>query len=121
MSVGSQGLCNKTIGYWKNHSWMDVGITICDVLVEENEGNDILWSARGNDYSMLFAQLIAAKLNTNNSTGIAEIEKAESYICAIWPSGWQGHVHDPIPKREKKKFASLWKDLDRFNNRFPCE
>jgi hypothetical protein len=121
MSVGPQRLCNKTKGYWKNHSWMDVGITICDILVEEEEGKKILWNARGRNYSMLFAQLIAAKLNTNNSTGIAEIDDAESYICARWSSGWQDHVYDRIPKREKSKVVALWKALDKFNNQFPCE
>ena len=121
MSVGPQWLCNKTIGYWKNHAWQGVGVTICDILIQEGEGKDILWSARGNNYSMLFAQLIAAKLNTNNSTGIAEIESAESYICAKWSSGWQDHVHDHIPKNEKKNVVALWKALDKFNNEFPCE
>lgn len=121
MSVGPQVLCNKTIGYWKNHSWNGAGITICDVLVQEDEGKDILWRCRGNNYSMLFAQLIAAKLNTNNSTGIPEIEEAEDYICTHWSSGWQGHIHYPIPKSEKKIVTALWNALDRFNNHFQCE
>lgn len=120
MSVGPQLLCTKTIGYWKNHPWNDAGITICGVLLQENEGKDILWRCRGNNYSMLFAQLIAAKLNTNNSTGIPEIEKAELYICTNWSSDWQEHVHDPIPKLEKKIVTALWNALDRFNNHFQC-
>jgi hypothetical protein len=123
MSVGSQGLCTKTIGYWKNHSWDGAGITLCGVLIqkEEDKDKDILWNCRGNNYSMLFAQLIAAKLNTNNSTGIPEIEEAENYICALWSSDWQSHVHDPIPKSEKKTVTALWNALDRFNNSFQCK
>ncbi len=121
MSVGPLSLCTKTIGYWKNHLWDDRGVTICGVLVLEEEGKDILWSARGNNYSMLFAQLIAAKLNTNNATGIPEIEAAEDYIEAMWPDGWRGHVNDPIPKPEKKTARALWEALDDFNNRFPCK
>jgi hypothetical protein len=121
MSAGPQWLCTKTKGYWKNHSWNGAGITICGILVLEEEGKDILWGARGNNYSMLFAQLIAAKLNTHDSTGIAEIEMAESYICAKWGSGWLGHTKDPIPRREKRSVVALWKALDEFNNRFPCK
>jgi len=121
MSVSSLSLCTKTIGYWKNHSWNDTGITICNTLVLEEEGTEILRSARGNDYSMLFAQLIAAKLNTNNSTGIAQIEAAENYICSKWLTGWQRHVDDPIPKSEKKDVVALWRALDAFNNQFPCQ
>jgi hypothetical protein len=121
MSVGSLELCTKTIGYWKNHPWNGTGITICGVLVREEDGKDILWSARGNNFSMLFAQLIAAKLNTNNSTGIPEIEAAENYICTIWAGGWQDHVNDSIPKSEKKAVTALWRALDAFNNQFGCE
>jgi hypothetical protein len=121
MSIGRQGLCTKTIGYWKNHSWNDRGITICGVLIQEVEGKKILWSSRGNNYSKLFAQLIAAKLNTNDSTGIPEIEETENYICSKWPAGWQGHEYDPIPKSDKKTVTALWEALDRFNNQFPCE
>jgi len=121
MSIGPQELCTKTIGYWKNHSWNDSGVTICGVLVQEEEGKAILWGARGNNYSKLFAQLIAAKLNTNNSTGIPEIEAAENYIDAMWPTGWQGHVYDRISKAEKKIVTALWEALDGFNNQFPCE
>jgi hypothetical protein len=121
MSIGRQGLCTKTIGYWKNHIWSDRGVTICGVLILEENGKNILWNSRGNNYSKLFAQLIAAKLNTNDSTGIPEIEEAENYICSRWPTGWQGHEYDPIPKSEKKIVTALWEALDRFNNQFPCE
>jgi hypothetical protein len=121
MSTGPLELCNKTIGYWKNHSWNNRGVTICGVLVQEEEGKGILWGARGNNYSKLFAQLIAAKLNTNNSTGIPEIEAAENYICTKWPDGWQDHVYDHISKSDKKIVSALWEALDSFNNQFPCE
>ena len=121
MSTGPLELCTSTIGYWKNHSWNDRGVTICGVLVEEAEGKAILWKARGNNYSQLFAQLIAAKLNTNNSTGILEIEEAENYICDKWSAGWQGHESDPIPKADKKIVRALKDALDRFNNQYPCE
>lgn len=120
MTVGSLSLCTKTIGFWKNHGWDETGITICGVLLQEWEGKSILRNARGNNYSMLFAQLIAAKLNTNNSTGIPEIEAAESYICSTWGPEWLGHIYDPIPKTEKKTVVALWKVLDAFNNLYPC-
>jgi hypothetical protein len=121
MSIGPQELCTRTIGYWKNHPWDQRGVTICGVVVREQEGKEILWNARGNIYSQLFAQLIAAKLNTNNSTGIPEIEAAENYIEAKWSFEWQWHVYDRIPKSEKKIVRALWEALDNFNNQFPCD
>lgn len=121
MSIGPKELCTHTIGYWKNHSWNGSAVTICGVLVDEDWGKEILWSARGNGYFQLFAQLIAAKLNTNNSTGIPEIDAAEDYIEARWSSDWPDHILESIPKSEKKIARPLWEALDNFNNQFHCD
>jgi hypothetical protein len=141
MTTGPLAICTKTIGYWKTHSWDDAVITICGVEIGEDSGpiigyeedgttpiyltgKDILWSARGNNFSMLFAQLIAAKLNTNNSiVGYTVIEDAETYICTEWEyrSDWPVHIYDSIPKPIKGYVSGLWDALDVFNNSYPCD
>lgn len=129
MTVGPLELCTRTIGYWKNHPWNDATITICDVPLDEELGKMILCDARGNNFSMFFAQLIAAKLNTNNSTGIPVIDDAEAWLCGqpdiviVNPDGsyslnWNKSFDSKWQKREA---AEYWEDLDYFNNEFECE
>lgn len=127
MTTGPLNICTKTIGYWKTHSWDGAVITICGIEVTEDgadgtvNGKDILWTARGNNHSMLFAQLIAAKLNTNNSSGINSIDQAENYICINWDISWPDYIDTSIDKKIKNYVSSLWEALDLFNNSFPCE
>lgn len=124
MTVGPLKLCAKTIGYWKNHSWCGATITICGITINEQLGKEILWDARGNNFSMLFAQLIAAKLNTNNSTVIQIINEAEWWLCGqtCTHSGdtlnWNKSFYD---KQQKREAAGYWEALDAFNNQFECE
>ena len=40
----------------------------------------MLWNAKENTYSMLYAQLIAAKLNTNNASGIPAIDDPKAFL-----------------------------------------
>lgn len=124
MTVGPFVFCTRTIGYWKNHSWNGETVIICGVEVSENgtiNGMDILWGARGKDHSMLFAQLIAAKLNCGNCVGIPAIDEAESYICTKWSTSWPFQVHDSIPKQDKDYVSGLWEALNAFNNMYECE
>lgn len=117
MTAGPLVLCTKTIGYWKNHSWDGATVSICGDTIDESEGKEILWNARGNNFSMFFAQLIAAKLNTNNATGIPTIDDAEAWLCAQgveWDS-------DFASKQQKREAAAYWEDLDAFNNQYECE
>jgi hypothetical protein len=82
MTVGPLALATRTIGYYKNHSWGGATVTVCGVEIDETLGKRILGNARGNNFSMLFAQLIAAKLNTFNATGIPVIDEAEAWLCS---------------------------------------
>ena len=129
-TAGPLVLCTKTIGYWKNHSWNGEKITICGVTISENgdgingevDGKEILWNARGKNHSMLFAQLIAAKLNTYNWNGFPEIDDAENYICAnLGGNNWLQNVDSSISKGEKSYVSSLWEALDAFNNMYECD
>lgn len=116
MTVGSLIRCTKTIGYWKNHDWPSC-VTICG---DEICDDTILWDARGNNFSMFFAQLIAAKLNTNNLTGIAGIGDAEAWLCSH--SQGVANYDDPFAsKKQKREAAGYWSDLDYFNNQYECE
>jgi hypothetical protein len=125
MSLGPFALCTRSIGYWKNHSWNNVVITICGIKISETLGNDILWEARGKNFSMLFAQLIAAKLNTNNSTGIPEIDDAEVWLSSQpdiinldLSLNWNKDFHS---KQQKREAVYFWEALDAFNNMHECE
>lgn len=121
MTVGQLVLCTKTIGYWKNHSWDAATITICGVTLDETEGTEILWNARGNNFSMFFAQLIAAKLNT---TGIPTIGDAEDWLCeqpGIVTDGSLNWSKSFDSKPQKREAAAYWEDLDAFNNQYECE
>jgi hypothetical protein len=122
MTVGPLQLCTKTIGYWKNHSWNNMVITICGIPIDEQLGKEILENAKGKNFSMFFAQLIAAKLNTNNATGIQVIDQAEAWLCQ------QGVVQNQtldwdknIPKNDKSTASQYWEALDYFNNQYECD
>ncbi len=120
MSAGPLALCTRTIGYWKNHPWNGMAVTICGETVDETFGKTVLKSAKGKNFSMFFAQLIAAKLNVNNATGIPTIDEAEAWLCD------QGlgidDYKDPFKSKAQKRDAvEYWEALDLFNNSFPCE
>lgn len=122
MTTGRLGvICTRTIGYWKTHSWNGATVTICGEPVNETLGKEILWAARGNYFSMLFAQLIAAKLNVNNATGIPEIDEAEAWLCSLppeieWNTPFKGQYWS-----YKSAATALWSALDNFNNEFECD
>jgi hypothetical protein len=122
--------CTKTIGYWKNHSWEGATVSICGVPIDETLGDEILWAARGKNFSMFFAQLIAAKLNTDNSSGLPFINEAEEWLCEqttiiIYDAdgnaiglNWNKSFDS---KRQKRRASRFWEDLDDFNNEYPCD
>ncbi len=124
MTSGPLALCTRTIGYWKNHDW-DRSITILGVPVSQTEGQMVLRNATSKDFSMLFAQLIAAKLNVNNATGLPVIDDAEAWLATqtglIHPDGsinwFKGFEY-----KKTKVIAGHYKDaLDEFNNAYHCE
>ena len=125
--------CVYTIGYWQNHPWEYVegmglpgAVQLCDeshgfaaIVIPEEEGQDILQSARNNNFSMLTAQLIAAKLNTGGGADLAImaiISEAEDYLCEKTGGDW----YSPFEKKSvpsEKALATGYKDrLDAFNN-----
>ena len=125
MTTGPSVLCTRTIGYWKNHSWEDETITICDVVIDEALGKEILWNARGSDFSMLFAQLIAAKLNCSNCSFQWIIDYMELWLCrqpGIVRQDGTLYWDMPFQSDQQKRVAEwIWSWLDCFNNGFECE
>lgn len=130
MTVGPLVLCTKTIGYWKNHSWDDATVTINGETitekkgrsepVDEKPGNGILWQARGNNFSMLYAQLIAAKLNCGDCVGITIIDEAEDFL--LNEMVFLGDFNQEfVSKTQKKEATKLAEALDAFNNQYACD
>jgi len=118
MTTGGLVLCTKTIGYWKNHSWKGATVTICGETVDETTGKEILGDAHARNFSMFFAQLIGAKLNTyNNAIGVPDIDDAEAWLCEQ-SVDWTA---DFTSKEQKRGASGYWEALDEFNNRYPCE
>ena len=125
MSVGPlMELCTRTIGYWKNHAWCGRTVTICGITVNEDLGKKILWGARGNNFSMFFAQLIAAKLNCGDCVGIPVIDDAAWWLCQqpdIVSGGTLNWSKSFDSKEQKSQASSYWEALDDFNNEYECE
>ncbi|MFH0953629.1 MAG: hypothetical protein V1873_04800 [Verrucomicrobiota bacterium] len=137
MSVGPlarnpDSFCTYTIGYWKNHAWNGAVVSILDVYVDETLGKEILGNAKAKNMSMLFAQLIAAKLNVNNASGIAIIDGAEDFLAMLDDATGDIVVYDAagVPHLNwnrafdsdtVKQMTGYWAGLlDEFNNIYHC-
>ena len=101
MSNGPIVLCTRTIGYYKNHDWnygspdYPATLTLCGVGITQNgttnpftEAGQAFLNGDGydrhpnaTDFSMLIAQLIAAKLNTGGSACITWMDDIETWLC----------------------------------------
>ncbi len=138
MSVGPLALepaspvfCTYTIGYWKNHAWDGRTVSILGVTVDEALGKQILKGASSKNMSMLFAQLIAAKLNVNNASGIEVIDGAEDYLAVLdgatadivinAAGGQTLNWKRPHSSGTEKSLTAYWSGLlDEFNNVYHC-
>ncbi|MBN1270501.1 MAG: hypothetical protein JXB04_13005 [Kiritimatiellae bacterium] len=126
-------VCTYTIGYWKNHTWNGRVVTILGVKVDEILGKKILKAAKNTNVSMFFAQLIAAKLNVNNSSRAQPMADAEKWLdewdaefCPVVVPDGNGGLTLDWKRRfccdEEKMLMTYWKDLlDAFNNSNHCE
>lgn len=120
---GFGGKCTLTIGYYKNHDWYGAEVHICGVPIDEEFGANILWNAKGKNFSMLFAQMIAAKLNVGDATGVPFIDEAENWLCRqenAFDGGelfWRAKFED---KNQKRTANSYKNTLDDFNNSNHC-
>lgn len=51
------------------------------VSIDETLGHEIMAKAHWANFSKMVAQLITAKLNVNNATGLAVIDDAEAWLA----------------------------------------
>ena len=118
--------CTYTIGYWKNHRWeysegsgFPGSVQLCGEVIGEFDGKQILRSAKNSNFSMLTAQLIAAKLNAGASavgTPIMDvIREAEAFLCEqVDPEGKRGWSQSfsrvVIDGLTQKQWATDYKD-----------
>ena len=125
MTTGKSMLCTKTIGYWKNHSWNGATVTICDAVIDEALGNEILWNAKGTNFSMLFAQFIAARLNCDNCRYEWAGIYVETWLCnqpgIVNPDGSLYWDMPFASEKQKDTAEKIWSTLDWFNNQFECD
>ncbi|MFQ6372206.1 hypothetical protein [Shewanella sp. YIC-542] len=126
MTTGPLVLCTKTIGYWKNHDWNGAIVSINDQPITETDGRfgdkdygdkpytGILWRAKGKTYSMLYAQLIAAKLNTNNSYSMDMLNEAEAFLEGK-------NFDDVVSKADRAQYSALVEAVTGFNESNHCD
>jgi hypothetical protein len=106
--------CTYTIGYWKNHSWDGAVVWVNGQPVDEALGQSIMWNAKGNNWSMFFAQLIAAKLNCATCPVVLD---ADAFLATQNVTGW----YQAFANGAQKAAANVHKDaLDAFNNSNHC-
>lgn len=127
MSSGPLELCTGTIGYYKNHPWDGQVVALCGgaVVLDETEGKRVLWSASNRNFSMLIAQLIAAKLNVGGAPGVGEIDAAEAWLCAAenvpdFSSEWWWAT-EFADRAQRAEATELKTALDDFNNSNVCD
>ena len=132
---------NRTIGYYKTHMFgpasdilNDITVSFCGVTVDAETADSALNDARGNNFSQLVAQFLAATLNCdqagdgvhNDNCGFASMSRladAQQFLCnsGIIPSDpndgsdWWNTGFES--KDEKAEASALKNDLDAFNNR----
>ena len=124
MSTGGMALCNSPKTYWETNPWDGLRVTVLDVPVDETFGHEIMAKAHWANFSKMVAQLVTAKLNVNNATGLAVIDDAEAWLAT------QGLVKDDGTLEWNKAFESKaqqdaafmrFVSLRRFNESNPCQ
>ena len=105
------------LGYWSEHSWRGERVSVLDATVDEASGREIIARARPRDYSLLFAQLIAAKLNTGDAAHVAAIADAEAWLLrrGLTIADWRGHFESQEERSLALGFAQA---LAALNNQY---
>ncbi len=122
-----------TIGFWKNHDWETrvypdwvslEPIYICGTQIPQSEGQMIMKNANNKNFSMLIAQLIAAKINASNGASpTPDFNEIENWLslqidCSSLSSILSNYTK-PFDKNNKdqKNTANEYKNiLDEYNN-----
>jgi hypothetical protein len=124
MSIGPFMLCNTPMKYWRDQPWDGIRVTVLGARVYELLGKKIMVNAHKWNFSLLFAEIIAAKLNVNNSTGIAAIDEAETWMAdqgLLNPNGtlnWSKSFTSAAQKAQANAYVLA---LQTFNVSNPCK
>lgn len=121
-----------TIGFWKNHDWETrvypewvslEPIYICGIQIPQSDGQMIMKNANNKNFSMLIAQLIAAKINAaNGASPTPDFDEIEGWLktqidCTTLPKLLSNYDNSFVPKTTQKNTANEYKDiLDEYNN-----
>jgi len=123
MSIGPFTLCTSPMAFWRDHSWEGIRIKVLNVVVDETLGKEIMTNADKKNFSLLFSEFIAARLNTNNSTGITVIDRTRNWMAGqglINPDGtlnWSKSFSSSAQRAKANEFVSK---LQAFNVSSPC-
>lgn len=123
LTTGKIGLCTLTFKYWLNNSWDGQAVTVLGVVVDETTGKLIMTSTRGGDYSLILSELFVAKLNVNNSTGIAAIDNAEAWLGTmglVTPEGTLDYTKTVVGEDNIMMYRTLFRALRAFNTAWVC-
>lgn len=123
LTTGKIGLCTLTFKYWLNNSWDGQAVTVLGVVVDETTGKEIMNSMRGGDYSLILSEMIVAKLNVNNSTGIAAIDNAEAWLATmglVTPEGTLDYTKVVSGEDNIMMYRTLFRAMRTFNTSHVC-
>jgi len=123
MSNGPLELCTRGYKYWSTNSWNGRAVTVVGVLVDETLGDEIYQNLNPANFSLLVAQLVAAKLNVNNSTGIGIIDDAEAWMADQGLVNPDGSLNYSKPFDSQQQLSTAifhTRQLNGFNKTYRC-
>jgi hypothetical protein len=124
MSTGAMALCNSPKIFWETNSWGGLRVTVLGVPIDETFGQEIMVKAHWANFSKMVAQLVTAKLNVNNATGLAVIDDAEAWLATQGLVKADGTLYWNKPFESKAQQDAAWMyfvSLRQFNESNPCQ
>jgi hypothetical protein len=123
MSNGALALCLRTLKYWATNSWNGQVVTIVGVDVDQTLGYEIFGNISSDNFSRLISQLVVAKLNVNNSTGVDPIDEIESWLAdqgLVNPDGSLNYSKPFVSRGQRVTANQYFNLLVLFNNKYKC-
>lgn len=124
MSTGGMMLCNIPKTWWENNPWDGLRVTVLGVPIDETLGHEIMAKAHWANFSKMVAQLVTAKLNVNNATGVALIDDAEAWLATqglVQADGTLDWDKSFESKQQQTTAFMYFVKLRQFNESNPCE
>jgi hypothetical protein len=117
MTTGQLAICTSTVAYHQTNDWNGRTIKINGEVIDQQTGQQILQSATERNFSFLFAQLIAAKLNCESCGGA--ILEAESFLLSagVFVSQYDARF---ASRQQAEAAARLAAQLEAFNGSNIC-